>query len=108
MFEPDGPIGFAEGSILTVTLHFNNNDGHNIGRPRLSVTTQADCRPDRSGHCRTRRPSALRHRPDKRTAEQKAALLKWYRTLDPDWRKLQQSKLGSICSRPRSRTWSRR
>jgi hypothetical protein len=37
-FELDAPAGFEGGSLLTITLKFNNNDGHNIGRPRISIT----------------------------------------------------------------------
>ncbi len=33
------PIGFDGGTVLTFTLQFNNNTGHGIGRPRLSVST---------------------------------------------------------------------
>src|SRR5207244_4429230 len=36
-----GPVGFAGGTVLTFTLKFSNNTGHNIGRPRLSISTSA-------------------------------------------------------------------
>ena len=32
-------VGFAGGTKLTVTLSFNNNTGHGIGRPRLSLSS---------------------------------------------------------------------
>src|SRR5262249_21737477 len=39
VFETEKPIGYPGGSTLTFTLQFQNNTGHNIGRPRLSVST---------------------------------------------------------------------
>ena len=39
-FELETPIGFEGGTVLTFTLEFNNNTGHGIGRPRLSLGTQ--------------------------------------------------------------------
>ncbi|HEV7223218.1 MAG TPA: DUF1549 domain-containing protein, partial [Pirellulales bacterium] len=41
VFECETPIGFDGGARLTFTLKFDNNTGHSIGRPRLSVTTAA-------------------------------------------------------------------
>src|SRR5207302_3674941 len=40
-FELAAPVGFDGGTILIFTLKFNNNDGHNIGRLRLSVSGAA-------------------------------------------------------------------
>src|SRR5690606_23692104 len=38
-FETAGEIGFAGGTRLVLTLEFQNNKQHNIGRPRISITT---------------------------------------------------------------------
>ncbi len=88
VFETEQPVGFPGGTVLTFTLHFRNNTQHAIGRPRLSVTTapgpvglQADGLPSSVR-------SVLRTPPDRWTAADTAALVRWYRRLDPDWRKL--------------------
>ncbi len=39
MLEFESPVGFEGGTEFTVVLEFQNNTGHNIGRPRLSLTT---------------------------------------------------------------------
>lgn len=40
VFDFDKPVGFAGGSVLTITLHFEHpNTKHAMGRPRLSITT---------------------------------------------------------------------
>jgi Protein of unknown function (DUF1549) len=39
VFEFETPIGYDSGTAFTVTLEFNCNKQHGIGRPRLSVTT---------------------------------------------------------------------
>ncbi len=39
VFEFERPVGFDGGTRLTVRLEFELNTRHNIGRPRLSVTT---------------------------------------------------------------------
>src|SRR6185437_15614162 len=41
VFECETPVGFDGGARLTFTLKFDNNTGHSIGRPRLSITTAA-------------------------------------------------------------------
>src|SRR5262249_22297962 len=33
VFETETDVGFDGGTLLTFTLEFNNNNGHNIGRP---------------------------------------------------------------------------
>jgi mono/diheme cytochrome c family protein len=88
VFETETPVGFADGTVLTITLKFNNNTGHNIGRPRLSITT-APAPQDLTGACVS--PSImtiLKMPPAARTAGQRAELLKWYRSLDPEWKRL--------------------
>ena len=41
VFDFDKPVGFAGGSVLTITLRLEHTNGkHSIGRPRLSITTK--------------------------------------------------------------------
>ncbi len=90
-FELETPVGFAGGTVLTFTLKFDNNNQHNIGRPRLSVATTA---PDLAldAPSRPERIAALlaAQNLDSATlsAADREALLDWARTLDPDWRRL--------------------
>jgi hypothetical protein len=99
-FDLDEPITrFFDGTRLTFTLRFNNNDGHNIGRLRLSVSAAAA--PDLAA---AGIPFGMREiaalSAEKRTAAQKATLLAWARTLDPDWRALNEKRLQNLAKAP--------
>jgi hypothetical protein len=89
-YEFETPVGFETGTQLTFTLEFKNNNGHQIGRPRLSITTNPQPLPfDANGAPQS--IVELLNLVDggkELTAEQKTAALKYYRTLDPDWQKL--------------------
>jgi hypothetical protein len=90
VFETDGPIGFPGGTVLTFTMEFNNNTQHSIGRPRLAVTSAARPVP-LDGEAFLPEVQAVLNVLDsggKTSAEQEAALQKWYRTIDPRWQEL--------------------
>ena len=88
VFAMEKPVGFDGGSVLTVTLKFKNNAGHQIGRPRLSISTAAAPVSLTADAIPQSALTALSTPRDQRTAEQSAALLRWYRTIDPEWRRL--------------------
>jgi hypothetical protein len=83
VFELDQPVDLPDGAALAFTLKFNNNDGHNLGRFRISATDAANLpallAPGMPGAVR-----ALMRSLD-RTPAQHAEVLKWYRTIDPGW-----------------------
>jgi mono/diheme cytochrome c family protein len=87
-FDTEREVGVTGGTLLTFTLQFNNNKGHNIGRVRLALSTAprgADLKADAIGQTVV---AALATPRNGRTPEQSAALLKWYRTTDAEWIKL--------------------
>jgi cytochrome c553 len=90
VFETDGDVGFAGGTVLTFTMEFNNNTQHSIGRPRLAVTTSARPVPlDGEAFLpEVQAVLALIDAGDKLNAEQETMLRKWYRTIDPRWMEL--------------------
>ena len=92
VFETAAEVGFDGGTLLTFTMEFNGNNGHNIGRPRLSVCTAARPVGLDGGAAPADALAALAafdadptHKP---TDAQRAALMRWYRTTDPQWREL--------------------
>jgi mono/diheme cytochrome c family protein len=105
VFETETDIGFDGGTVLTFTLEFNTNTGHGIGRPRLALSTAP--RPvglDGDGIPQEVQPILARLDADRGarlTAEQRAALLRWYRTLDPEWRRLNQQVEDHARTAPR-------
>lgn len=94
------PIDFAEGTTLTVTMEFQVNGQHNIGRPRFSVIH--DVEPSlKAGTL----PMAIAELLQKRKAntalndaEQKT-LFDWWKTRDAEWR-TRQAKLDEHLARP--------
>ncbi len=88
VFETGSDVGFDGGTTLTVRLYFNNNDGHSIGRPRISVTTLPRPLPLDGNGLPPNIAKILDTPGDKRSAEQTKALLAWYKPLDAEWTKL--------------------
>ncbi|MCI0639769.1 MAG: PSD1 and planctomycete cytochrome C domain-containing protein [Gemmataceae bacterium] len=100
VFETDGPVGFEGGSILTFTLTFNNNAGHNLGRPRLSLSS--DKTPDLLAMgIFAKARAALQTPAAERKPEQAAQLLTWYRTVDAGWRDLEHKRLQHLAQAPK-------
>jgi hypothetical protein len=93
VFVAEKPVGFAGDSGGTV-LHFylkqnhggwnsDDNQNHNLGRFRLSVTTAAGARADPLPHAVR---EALAVAPADRTPAQRAAVFSTWRTTVPEWR----------------------
>jgi cytochrome c553 len=91
-FELETPIANAEGTTLTFILKFENNASHSLGRVRLALSTAA--KPvGLDGDEATEQVlgevnQAIVTPPPERKPEERAALLAWYRTHDPDWQRL--------------------
>ena len=88
VFEFDKPIGFDGGMELTFHFEFNNNVHHSIGRPRLSVTTRprpVGLKGDSARQALVELLAVLG--TGKLKPDQQEAVLKAYRTVDPEWRK---------------------
>ncbi|MDB5352788.1 MAG: Planctomycete cytochrome [Planctomycetota bacterium] len=88
VFEIGGDVRPDGGATLVFALDFQGNTGHNFGKFRLSVTDAP--RPvglDGSGLPMNVAAILLKPR-DRRTAEEGAAVLSWYKTIDPEWRAL--------------------
>jgi mono/diheme cytochrome c family protein len=103
VFELENPVGFEGGSTLTFTLKFDNNTQHSIGRPRLSVTTEAQpvalkaaARPERLERILSAAGSGV-----KPTGDDLQELLKWYRTLDPEWQTLNKQVAEHLAQEPK-------
>jgi hypothetical protein len=89
VFRAEAPVGFAGGTVLTFYLNQNHggwnsddNQNHNLGRFRLSITTAADVAADPL-------PLAVREAlgvpAAERSAEQLSAMFSYWRTTVPEW-----------------------
>ena len=99
-FAFEKPVGYPGGTKLTITLSFNNNTGHGIGRPRISVSAAE--KPDLLG---VATPDAMRAAlalpAAKRTPAQDGALLKWYAPQDAEYQKLQKAERDHAATAPK-------
>jgi hypothetical protein len=86
-FTFEQPVTFAGGIKFTVTLAFNTNTGHGIGRPRFSVSENAQPKLTTPPVPEIVR-AALALPAEQRTPEQTAAILKWYAPQDVDYAQL--------------------
>jgi cytochrome c553 len=95
------PIGFPGGTRLVATMHFDNNTGHGIGRPRLSATAAPAPAPLDGGTLTPGVAAALRIPAAQRTAAQQAELIAWYRPLDPEWKRLRAAADAHLAQQPK-------
>jgi len=87
VFELAEPLGFSRGTVVSITLKFAGNTGHNIGRVRLAVTGAAlPVKPD-AGSTLEGIQSLLEKAGAGQAlnATERGTLLKWYRGRDPEW-----------------------
>lgn len=99
------PVGYSGGTLLTVTLKFEINQKHSIGRARLSISTSAlpaELEGEQASHDLIVGLAEILRTPSaERTAEQQASLLSWFRTTDSTWRALNQAVLEHEQQAPR-------
>ncbi|MDA0842148.1 MAG: DUF1549 and DUF1553 domain-containing protein, partial [Planctomycetota bacterium] len=101
-FETD--VGLEGGTALTITILFNNNTSHNIGRPRLSISTQARPVPlleEGAPQELVEIFSLLDGGKGELSAAQKQNLMRWYKRKDPEWLKLNQTVQEHLKGAPR-------
>ena len=101
VFELESPIDHDGGAKLTVTLKFENNKQHNIGRLRLSLTQATGTLPLNHEGIAPDALAALLTSPAERTEAQKQALLAWYRQYDDGWLKLDQAVRDHAAKEPK-------
>ncbi|QJW98210.1 PSD1 and planctomycete cytochrome C domain-containing protein [Frigoriglobus tundricola] len=99
-FDFEKPVEFRGGTKLTVTLAFNNNTGHGMGRPRFSVS--ASKKPELTAAATAEAVrTALALPADKRAPEQAATLLRWYAPQDAEYLKLQKDERDHLAKAPK-------
>jgi len=89
VYEIETPVAFEQGAQLTFTFEFKNNKQHNIGRLRIAVTAAPPPIEVKLGGLSQAIAEALGTPVEKRSADQRAALLTWFAPRDPGWAALQ-------------------
>jgi mono/diheme cytochrome c family protein len=90
-WEFESPLDLGGDVTLTFTLKFNNNVRHGVGRPRIAVTTAAlpvTFDGEQGGAVVLDVNRILDKPADARTEADRAKLLAYYRSTDPEWRRL--------------------
>jgi mono/diheme cytochrome c family protein len=101
VFDLDSAAGFEKGSVLTFTLVFKGNDKHNFGRTRLAISTAKAPVELNAGAVPQPILETLALPSETRTADQQAALVKWYATQDPEWQKLSRAAAEHLAQAPK-------
>jgi mono/diheme cytochrome c family protein len=100
-FDFESPIAIEAGTKLSVQLRFNNNVGHGMGRPRISLTSSEKPAELKATALAESVYKLIELAEDKRTEEQTALLMKWYRQLDPEWLKLNKATQDHLAKAPK-------
>jgi hypothetical protein len=92
VFEIQSPPQYDGGMTLTVSLDFNGNKRHAIGRTRLAVSMQdvpvalgGPSVPQKVVEILTRLAATGKRAT---LSEERMSLMEWYRTTNPDWQRL--------------------
>ena len=101
VFSVAEPFGFEAGTIVTITLRFNNNVNHSIGRPRLSISQKGDA-PATTGGSWDEAILALLMKPfDKLTPDEKKRVYDWYKPQDAGWKQLDERRTAHAALAPK-------
>jgi hypothetical protein len=102
VFEFAAPLDPVRGGVLELTLHFDTNVGHSIGRLRVSLA--ADAAADLRAPARSAAVAAAFTRLAHPTPADRELLAKHVRERDPDWRALHDAVVAHESARPRPKT----
>ncbi|MDB5320848.1 MAG: Planctomycete cytochrome, partial [Phycisphaerales bacterium] len=105
-WELETPLDLEPGATLTFTLKFQNNTGHGIGRPRLSVTTAAlplALEGEQGGAVALEVNAILDKAAADRSDAERGKLLAYYRSIDPAWKKLNGAVQEDLKRAPQSK-----
>jgi hypothetical protein len=104
VFDFASPVGFDEGTLVTVTLRFSNNDGHHIGRPRVALASEPVPEDLRAPGITPEARDALAFPAEQRSFSQKQLLLEWFKPLDAEWLALERARLAHLAKAPQPKT----
>ena len=97
------PFGFESGTVVTITLAYNNNTQHSIGRPRLTLSQKSD-QPATTGGAWNETILALLTKPfDQLTVEEKKTAFDWFKPQDAGWKQVEDRRASHAATMPKPR-----
>lgn len=103
VFTAGQAFGYEQGTRVTITLKFNNNVHHGIGRPRLSISSEANLPATVGGAGREEIREILAIRFEKLNADQKWKILDWFKPQDAGWKSIDDRRVAHAATAPRPR-----
>ncbi len=103
VFLTDKPFGFEQGTLVTITLKFNVNVHHSIGRPRLTISQRSDLPPTIGGARAEAIQTILKIPVAQLTVAQKSEVLGWYKAQDPGWKEVEGHRATHAAGAPKPR-----
>ncbi len=97
------PFGFENGTVVTIVLKYNNNTQHSIGRPRFTLSQQADQAATTGGAWNEAILALLTKPFDQLTADEKKAAFDWYKPQDTNWKQLEDRRAAHAATVPKPR-----
>ncbi len=101
VFSSAEPFGFEAGTAVTITLKFNNNVNHSIGRPRISLSTQGDLPATVGPGGNEAIMTLLAKPPAQLTADEKKRVYDWYKPQDAAWKQLDERRSAHAAQAPK-------
>lgn len=104
VFQAAQPFGFEQGTQVTITLKYNTNTQHSIGRPRLTISQRSDLPATVGGAGTSEAIRALLQQPvDQLQPDQKAQVLEWFKPMDAGWVDLDNKRAAHAATAPKPR-----
>jgi hypothetical protein len=100
VYELAQPLVVEKASSLVWVIEFQNNNKHNIGRPRISATSAPLPLAVETGGVPAGITTALALKSEDRSPEQKKLLLNWFRWQDAEWVKLNDAEQEHLKKQP--------
>ena len=102
------PDLFKSGIILSITLHFQCNTQHSIGRPRIGVSTESPSPAAGASAVSKHLAGAIDRwrRASKRdvlSEEDQRLVIEWFRFLDPEWQQLHRELTNHLAKSPQAK-----
>ena len=97
------PMGFEQGTLVTITLKFNNNVQHSMGRPRLTISQRSDLPASARGGLDEAIQGMLDQPISQLSPDDRTKVLNWYKSRDAGWKSVEDRRAAHAAQGPKPR-----